>query len=160
MPNTRRFSGSIRVVIHSPFVLVWFVAMALTACESTEPPAGRGSSEPVQDGAKWMVRDNFDGGAVVLTFELRGKEIRRTLWLNDSSKRGVVEDDTYAVNDNKFYIPRDTNWCYQIVSTSDCGLLGTITADAIYFTRMANGKRSSDQRSLVGENLTPIRRMR
>ena len=142
--------------------VVWVIAMlAATGCASSEPPAARSPREVIPDGARWVVRDNYPNGtAAVVTFELRGDSVRRTTWVNFGPNPGVVADDTYDVKDNQFYMPQAERWCYQIVSTPDCGLLATITADAVYFTRMANGKRSRDQESRVGEDLTPVKRQR
>jgi hypothetical protein len=122
----------------------------------------RGLPEKAADlnGARYVGRtDLSDGGFLVVFYEVRGQTV---LYSAYSSYAGTAtrEMKSYELRGGRFYVRGDAGWCNAIVSTGDCGLLGTVADDEISFVRYAGGKPSGNQNSYPSQSVAPVPRQK
>jgi len=143
-------------------------ALALGACSEAMVPQGSGTTP--EQGARYVKRYEYRCATVgcmgkllaIITYEINGNAVVRTNY-SDYRADGLdirKEEERFAITENTFYMPDEEDWCYRIISSAKCGVLGTITPNAIYLTRMANGQRSRDQSSRVAQDMSPVPRSR
>jgi hypothetical protein len=134
---------------------------ALLACSGVQiaPQAPRPPVTEAElaklDGAKYVKRFEYREGFQVHTWQIHGNQIARTWY---ASYGGAPETtDTYSISHGTVYIPNpEAGYCYSVVNSRDCGLRVTITPEALYFTRIADGQVAEQQYSTNGESLEPV----
>jgi hypothetical protein len=123
-------------------------------------PRGAPRPGPGVEGARYVGRvDLSDGGFSVVFYEVRGETVLFSAY-SSYAGTGAREVKSYEMRDGRFYVKGEPGWCNAIVSSGDCGVLGTISEDEITFVRFADGKPSSNQNTYPSQSVSPVPRQR